>query len=111
MGEHDKKQADFPTPVPRMFTPPWAVAANAGIEISSGATRRCRFNLTDLYGLLRTGLYRITMRRTLGQFRLYGHPSVLTAGPLSFQIMKALESQNALTTLFVHDPTADLNVP
>ena len=92
-----------------VFTPPWAVAANAGITLAPGATRRCRFNLTVLYGLLRSGHYTVIVRHTLGHFLLHGPAPALTAGPLRFQITKATASQNA--PVFVHDPAADLNVP
>ncbi len=94
-----------------VFTPPWAVAANAGIKIAPGAIRRCRFNLTDLYGLLRTGRYQVVVRYTLGHFLIDRPTPALTAAPLKFQIAEANTARSGPATPFVHDPTADLNVP
>ena len=92
------------------FTPLERVAANAPVKIQSGATRRCRFNLTDLYGLLRTGHYTLTVSRTLGD-RINVPAPTLTTHLLKFQIRSATAPQNAPVMPFTHDPLADENIP
>ncbi|MGI4790500.1 MAG: hypothetical protein ACRYFS_16815 [Janthinobacterium lividum] len=94
-----------------LFTPMWAAAANTQVKIKPGRTRRCRFNLTDLYGLLRAGHYRITVNRTLGSSWFRAHESTLTAGPLKFQILKTVISTHDPMSFFISDPHADENLP
>ena len=74
------------------------------------ASGHCRFNLTDLYGLLRTERYTLIVSRTLGDRTNVPAPT-LTTYPLKFQIRSATAPQNAPVTPFTHDPSADENIP